>query len=40
MNDADDIVLLGSEVMDSTGTSFQAIFSDQYSPRHTNRKHD
>ena len=40
MTDADDIMLMDNEVMDSTDSSFQAIFRDQDSPRHAYRKHD
>ena len=40
MIDADDIMLMDSEVTDSTDSSFQATFSDQGSPLHAYRKHD
>ena len=33
MTDADDIMLMDSEVMDSTDASFQATVSDQDSPQ-------
>ena len=39
MTDADDIMLMDSEVIDSTDSSFQATFSDQDSPRRAYRKH-
>ena len=40
MTDADDIMLMDSEVMDSTDSSFQATFIDQDSLRHAYRTHD
>ena len=39
MTDADDIMLMNNEVMDSTDSGFQAKFSDQDLPRHAYRKH-
>ena len=40
MTDADDIMFMNNEVIDSTNYSFQAIFSDQDSPRHAYRKNE
>ena len=40
MADVDDIMLMDSEVMDSTDASFQATFSDPDWLRHAYRKHD
>ena len=40
MTDADNIMLMESEVMDSTDANFQATVSDKDSPRHAYRKHD
>ena len=40
MTDADDIMLMNSEVIVSTDSSFQATFSDQDTLRHAYRTHD
>ena len=40
MTDADDIMFMNNEVIDSTDSSFQVTFSDQDTLRHAYRKHD